>query len=284
MPGPAKLPGPPGPPGSPGPSHAGPPGPRDPPSLSLMGHKCHSGPQGCPNASTSSQFTMPFNNTLNSSVIDEYMRCTGNQMYSFDENSCKCYPGFEIISQRSQYRKRFGSDCIPKESVITASATGDSVEVAMFDINAKLREKKLDLEQFIGLFVVRGFQLHDIAACTLEVTTSIKNVLEKGRDSRGTNRYTTLTIHINLKCNCDFKSLNNNTLMMQFCEYMQKIANPVMNFMSSVSGHILSLKTEVFLLRWKKDSKFDHCIWIVHRPEEVLHSLLAFPINCQLCR
>ena len=80
-------------------------------------------------------------------------------------------------------------------------------------------------------------------------------------------------IEISLECNCDFRSLNRNkTLMTQFYDYMQKIANPVMNFMSSMKESVVSLKQEMFLQhivysKWMSPILKD-CTWLVHYDED----------------
>ena len=82
-----------------------------------------------------------------------------------------------------------------------------------------------------------------------------------------------LIFKLNLECNCDFRSLNRNkTLMTQFYDHMQKIINPVMEFLSFVKASVLSINPEVSLQhivpsKWMS-SKFKGCTWIVYHRNE----------------
>ena len=198
--GPPGLPGPPGPPGV---SYAGPPGPRGSPGLSILG------PKGFPGNIESSTCFDAYSSTdmKNYTVIGDHIECTSNQIYSQEIGKCVCYTGFV----------QSGSACIPELSIILANITVSIIteKESRENIDEKLFQKELDLENYVGLFFVKTFQLHGIIAYSFNTKASIK---EPEKDKIIWGNTIKKLIEITLKCNCDFRSLRNKTLMTQFHE------------------------------------------------------------------
>ena len=89
---------------------------------------------------------------------------------------------------------------IPIVINITANLQGTSGP----NEEVKIKKKYKELNYFVSKYIIRGFQLYDIVAYSYETTTSVDRF-----QTQTTVVDSSCELSIQFKCNCDFRSLNN---------------------------------------------------------------------------